>query len=153
MAVAKRKAAKKPVVKKPTTTSKVKKVASKISKPRKTTVTQKKAEAPKLAKISPPSKPYKLSEFIQCLVDTGITRKQAKTVYEQLTNVIGAHLGKGGPGVFVLPRLLKILVQTKPATKARKGVNPFTGEEQMFKAKPARKVVKIRPLKQLKSMA
>jgi len=47
---------------------------------------------------------------------------------------------------------MKLTVVRKPATKARKGINPFTGEETMFKAKPARNVVKIRPLKNLKDM-
>jgi nucleoid DNA-binding protein len=51
-----------------------------------------------------------------------------------------------------VPGLMKLVVQRKPATKARKGINPFTGEETMFKAKPARNVVKIRPLKNLKDM-
>ena len=48
---------------------------------------------------------------------------------------------------------MKIQVKSKPATKARKGRNPFTGEEMMFKAKPASRVVKIQPLKRLKEMA
>jgi hypothetical protein len=52
-----------------------------------------------------------------------------------------------------LPGLLKIMVILKPAVKARKGINPFTKQEQMFKAKPARKVVKVRALKALKDMA
>jgi hypothetical protein len=47
---------------------------------------------------------------------------------------------------------MKLVVQRKPATKARRGINPFTGEETIFKAKPARNVVKIRPLKNLKDM-
>jgi nucleoid DNA-binding protein len=47
---------------------------------------------------------------------------------------------------------MKIEVKRKPATKARKGINPFTDEETVFKAKPARNVVKIRPLKQMKGM-
>ncbi len=47
---------------------------------------------------------------------------------------------------------MKLTVLRKPATKARKGINPFTGEETTFKAKPARNVVKIRPLKNLKDM-
>ena len=55
-------------------------------------------------------------------------------------------------GQFILPGLMKIEVKRKPATKARKGINPFTGEETMFKAKPARNVVKVRPLKKLKDM-
>jgi nucleoid DNA-binding protein len=50
------------------------------------------------------------------------------------------------------PGLMKIKVVKKPAVPARKGVNPFTGEEMMFKAKPARNVVKVTPLKALKDM-
>ena len=73
-------------------------------------------------------------------------------VYDEFDGLIGPSLGKRGPGVFNLPGLLKILVQRKPATKERKGINPFTGEEAIFKAKPARNVVKIRPLKALKDM-
>ena len=49
--------------------------------------------------------------------------------------------------------MMKLRVQRKPATKARKGINPFTGEETVFAAKPARNVVKIRPLKKVKEMA
>jgi hypothetical protein len=52
-----------------------------------------------------------------------------------------------------LPGLLKIMVILKPATPKRKGINPFTKQEQIFKAKPARRVVKVRPLKALKDMA
>ena len=66
---------------------------------------------------------------------------------------IKAAVGKKGPGVFALPGLLKILVIQKPATPERKGINPFTKQEQIFKAKPARKVIKVRPLKALKDMA
>lgn len=51
-----------------------------------------------------------------------------------------------------MPGLLKIKVVKKPATKARKGINPFNGEETVFKAKPAHKVVKVLPLKGLKDM-
>jgi len=47
---------------------------------------------------------------------------------------------------------MKIKCIRKPATKARKGINPFTKEEMMFKAKPARNVVKVQPLKALKEM-
>ena len=63
------------------------------------------------------------------------------------------HLRKGAAGEFTIPGLMKCVVKRKPATKARKGINPFTGEEIMFKAKPARNVVKVRPLKKLKEMA
>jgi nucleoid DNA-binding protein len=84
---------------------------------------------------------------------TGLSRKQVAAVLESLTGQIGTALGKKGPGTFIVPGLMKINVIHKPATKARKGINPFTKEEQMFKAKPARKVVKVRPLKNLKEMA
>ncbi|MBN2581949.1 MAG: HU family DNA-binding protein, partial [Planctomycetes bacterium] len=63
------------------------------------------------------------------------------------------NVGKKGPGMFVVPGLMKIVVVQKPAVKARKGINPFTKQEQMFKAKPARRVVKVRPMKALKDMA
>ncbi len=49
--------------------------------------------------------------------------------------------------------MMKIKTQRKPATRARKGINPFTGEETMFKAKPASVAVKVRPLKKMKEFA
>jgi nucleoid DNA-binding protein len=67
--------------------------------------------------------------------------------------IINGHLKKGGAGVCTIPGLMKIKTIHKPATRARKGTNPFTGEEMMFKAKPARNVVKVLPLKNLKAMA
>jgi nucleoid DNA-binding protein len=85
--------------------------------------------------------------------ETGLSRKQVSSVFESLSTQIEKNVGKKGPGSFVVPGLMKINVITKPATKARKGINPFTKEEQMFKAKPARKVVKVRALKSLKDMA
>jgi nucleoid DNA-binding protein len=66
--------------------------------------------------------------------------------------LIAADLKKGGAGVFNVPGLMKVTVVRKPATPARKGTNPFTGEPTVFKAKPARNVVKVRPLKALKEM-
>jgi len=85
--------------------------------------------------------------------ETGLSRKQVSSVFCALTCQIGAAVGKKGPGVFALPGLLKIIVVQKPAVAARRGINPFTKQEQMFKAKPARKVVKVRALKALKDMA
>ena len=82
----------------------------------------------------------------------GITRRDVAGVFHVLGGVIKADLQKGGPGVFKVPGLMRITVQRKPATKARMGINPFTKEEVMFKAKPARNVVKVRPLRQLKEM-
>lgn len=83
---------------------------------------------------------------------TGLSKKQVVAVFEELNILMSRHLKRGGAGEFVLPGLLKCTVKRKPATKARKGINPFTGEEVMFKAKPARNVVKVRPLKALKEM-
>ena len=84
--------------------------------------------------------------------NTGLARKQVSSVLDELSVLIERHMKKGAIGQFTLPGLMKIEVRRKPATKARKGINPFTGEETIFKAKPARNVVKIRPLKKLKDM-
>lgn len=82
-----------------------------------------------------------------------LSRKQVTAVMAELEGIIGRHLAKNGPGDFVLPGLLKINTVKKPATKARKGIDPFTKQERMFAAKPASVKVKIRPLKKLKDMA
>lgn len=83
---------------------------------------------------------------------TGLTKKEVASVFDALTGIAGQSLGKKGPKVFSVPGLVKFKVVHKKAKKARKGVNPFTGEEMMFKAKPARNVVKAQPLKALKDM-
>jgi len=83
---------------------------------------------------------------------TELSRKQIASVFDGLAGLIKEDVGKRGPGVFSVPGLMKIKVVRKPATKARKGINPFTGQEMMFKAKPARNVVKVLPLKGLKEM-
>ena len=80
---------------------------------------------------------------------TGLTKKDVHAVFDALTDIIKKDLKKG-PGVFTLPGLLKLKVVHKPAVKARKGTNPFTGQEMTFKARPARNVVRARPLKALK---
>jgi len=85
--------------------------------------------------------------------DTGLSKKQVIAVFDTLGTLINGHLKKGGAGVCTIPGLMKIKTIHKPATKARKGTNPFTGEEMTFKAKPARNVVKVLPLKNLKAMA
>ena len=88
----------------------------------------------------------------QIAASTALSRKQVSAVLDSLGDVIEAHVKKNAVGEFVLPGLLKISTVRKPATKARKGINPFTKEEVMFKAKPATTVVKVRPLKGLKDM-
>jgi nucleoid DNA-binding protein len=95
------------------------------------------------------SGPRTKSEIVRGLAEaTGVARKDAGTVIAALAAMIGQDLPK--LGVFTLPGLAKITVVKKPATKARKGINPFTGEPTIFKAKPARKVVKVRALAALK---
>jgi nucleoid DNA-binding protein len=89
----------------------------------------------------------------QIAESTELSRKQVGAVLDSLTDVIEGHVKKNAVGEFVLPGLLKITTVRKPAVKARKGINPFTKEEVMFKAKPATTVVKVRPLKKLKDMA
>lgn len=84
---------------------------------------------------------------------TDLSRKQVGAVIDELTSLIDRHVKKRACGEFVLPGVLKITTVKKPAKKARKGINPFTGEETMFKAKPASIAVKVRPLKKLKEMA
>jgi nucleoid DNA-binding protein len=94
------------------------------------------------------------SEILASIAEhSQLSRKQVSSVMDSLSNEIRNALGKKGNGVFVVPGLMKLTVITKPAVKARKGINPFTKQEQMFKAKPARRVVKIRALKNLKDMA
>ena len=93
------------------------------------------------------------SEVYGDLADNAdLTKKQVAGLFDGLAGLIKKDLGKRGPGVFTVPGLMKIKVVRKPATKARKGINPFTGEEMMFKAKPARNVVKVLALKNLKGM-
>ena len=84
---------------------------------------------------------------------TSLSRKQVASVFDALSDQIKLAMGKKGPGVFAVPGLMKIMAIQKPATPAHKGINPFTKQEQLFKAKPARKVIKVRPLKALKDMA
>lgn len=82
---------------------------------------------------------------------TGLKRKEVVSVFDTLGSLIGQDLKKAG--VFNLVGLAKIKVVRKPAMPARKGINPFTKEEVIFQAKPARNVIKIKPLRLLKEMA
>jgi nucleoid DNA-binding protein len=82
----------------------------------------------------------------------GLHRRDVAAVFHALGSLIKADLSKNGAGVFKVPGMMRITVTRKPATKARMGINPFTKEEVMFKAKPARTVIKIRPLKKMKDM-
>lgn len=83
---------------------------------------------------------------------TNLNKKDVAAVFDELSSLIERNLSKKGPGVFTVPGLMKITVQHKPATPERPGKNPFTGEDIIIQAKPAKNVVKIRPLKSLKDM-
>lgn len=97
--------------------------------------------------------PTKSEIYAKICQDTGLNRKQVAAVFDSLGGQIKKNLGgRGAAGQFTMPGLLKMRVVKKPAVKARKGINPFTGQEMMFKAKPAKKVVKIAALKGLKDM-
>jgi nucleoid DNA-binding protein len=83
---------------------------------------------------------------------TGVHRRDAAAVLLAMGALIKADLSKSGAGVFKVPGLMRIVVKRKPATKAHMGINPFTKEQVMFKAKPARNVVRVRPLQGLRDM-
>ena len=100
-----------------------------------------------ISKAAPRTKSEQLAHIAE---ETGLTRKQVAAVFESLNTMIGKSLKR--EGVFAVPGLVKLKVVKKPATKARKGTNPFTGEAMVFKAKPASKKVKALPLKNLKDM-
>src|SRR6266446_259179 len=83
------------------------------------------------------------SELIQKIAEqhpNNMTRKDVKGVIESLAEIGYKELKK--TGAFFVPGFAKFVVIKKPATKARKGINPFTKEPTIFKAKPARKITK-----------
>jgi len=89
------------------------------------------------------------SELIQKISDDlELTKKDVKAVIESLATVGYKEMKKTGE--FLVPGFAKFVVVKKPATKARKGINPFTKEPTVFKAKPARKMIKARPVKAAK---
>ncbi len=105
-------------------------------------------------KVTAISEPYTKAQVIASVAEsTGLTKKDVAAVFDEMGVLIHRHIKKRGAGQFTVPGLMKIKTVRKPATKARKGINPFTGEETMFKAKPARTMVKVQPLKNLKDMA
>ncbi len=112
-----------------------------------------KAASRRPKKIAPAPKPRTRSEVYKAIAEhTGLARKEVQSVFDSLGMMLAADLGRRGPGVMQVPGLMKVVVNRMPAKKARKGINPFTKEEMIFKAKPARNVVKVRPLQALKKM-
>lgn len=165
VAVKKKAAAKKVVAKKRVVKKKVvakkrvvkKKVAAKKTAPKKKVVTKKAVTKPKAkakAKTTAiQSKMTKSQILTEIAENTQISKKDVAAVLGELDLLIERHVKKRSCGEFLLPGLLKIVTVKKPAVKARKGINPFTGEEMMFKAKKATTVIKVRALKKLKEMA
>lgn len=102
---------------------------------------------------APKAKQATKSEIYSALAEkTKLSKKDIASVFEAMSEMIAKDLGKKGPGIFVVPGLLKLKIVDKPATKARPGINPFTKEPTMIKAKPARKAVKAVLLKSLKEL-
>ena len=95
------------------------------------------------------------TDFVKAITEaSGLNKKDVVKVLDELNNLVAKNVGKKGPGIIQLPGLVKILVVTKPAQPAKKGVkNPFTGEIRDVPAKPAKKVIRVRPLKALKDLA
>ncbi len=99
------------------------------------------------------TKPATKTEFYASLAEkTGLSKKQVSSVFDAFFELHGKELGKKGPGILTVPGLYKIKVVHKPATKARPGFNPATKQPITIKAKPARKVIKVQPLKALKDL-
>jgi nucleoid DNA-binding protein len=94
--------------------------------------------------------PSKSEVVAQLCKDAELSRKQVAAVFESLSGIIKKSLRSSG--MFTLPGLLRMKVVKKPATKEREGINPFTKEKMIFKAKPASKKVRVLALKSLKGM-
>lgn len=150
----KRKVAKK-ATRKPTKKTTAKRTTKKTTAKRKTTKTtaKKTTTVKKPAAVKSVSKAYTKSQVMTYIAEqAGISKQEAVATYEALIGLLAAHLKSKKVGQFAFPGIAKCVIHRKPATKARKGINPFTGEPTIFKAKPARNVVKVRALKALKDM-
>ncbi|KRB07788.1 HU family DNA-binding protein [Lysobacter sp. Root690] len=114
--------------------------------------------APKAAAKTAAPKPIKevlsKSALVAHLAETtGVVAKDIRSILAALEGAVHASINKKGAGAFTLPGILKITAVSVPAKPKRKGINPFTKEEQWFAAKPATVKVKVRPLKKLKDAA
>jgi nucleoid DNA-binding protein len=112
-----------------------------------------KVDLSKPPKVSAAAKPRSKSDVLNTIArHAGVHRRDVAAVLHVMGAMIKADLSKSGSGMFKVPGLMRITVKRKPATKAHMGINPFTKEQVMFKAKPARNVVRVRPLQGLKAM-
>jgi nucleoid DNA-binding protein len=112
------------------------------------------AATPAAASMKPIKTAFNKTSLVTHLAHfSGVEPKGVKAVMAALESTVLASVNKKGAGAFVLPGLLKVTATAVPAKKARKGINPFTKEETVFKAKPATTKLKVRPLKKLKDAA
>jgi nucleoid DNA-binding protein len=124
-----------------------------MAKAKKPTRKSARKPAPKAA-VKPVKGVLSKSALIKHLAGTsGAAAKDVRAILSALESTIQGAVGKKGGRTFVLPGLFKITVVNVPAKPKRKGINPFTGEETIFKAKPATVKVKVRPMKRLKDAA
>ncbi len=140
----------------------IKKAAAKKKAPAKKTAAKKAPAKKAVAKKAPAAKKAATalqqkmtkSQIVASLAEsTGLSKKQVGSVMDELDTLIERSIKKRSVGEFTVPGIMKITTVKKPARKARKGINPFTGEETMFKAKPASVAVKVRALKKMKEFA
>lgn len=137
-------------VKKSTVTKAPKKVAVKKAPAKKATA----AKTAPSKKITAVRERYSKTQIISELAtNSGLTRKQVNTLLTELATLVERHVKKRSVGEFVLAGLIKIHTVKRPAKKAYTGINPFTGKETTFKARPASVAVKVHALKGLKDMA
>ena len=148
-----RKAKAKTAVKRKTTVKKKSTAKKTVARKPAKKATAKKAATKKVVTTAISKAMNKSQVMTHIAEHTDLSKKQISEVFECMGNLMHRHLRKRAAGEFTVPGLMKCTVKRKPATKARKGINPFTGEPTTFKAKPARNVVKVRPLKKLKEMA
>ena len=100
-----------------------------------------------------PKKPMNKTEVLTALAEaTGLTKQQVSALMDELAKLIAKNLGEAGPGVFAIGDLLQIKVVRKPAVAEHPGIHPITKQQMVVKAKPAKNVVKVVPLKGLKTM-
>ncbi|VAX05814.1 hypothetical protein MNBD_GAMMA25-603 [hydrothermal vent metagenome] len=125
-----------------------------IKKKTKKKTAKKKVVAIKKPTIKSIKEPFTKTMLFTTIAErTELKKKDVVAVFDELSSIINGHIKRNAAGVFTVPGLMKVKVVRKPATRARKGINPFTGEPTIFKAKPARNIVKVQPLKALKDMA
>src|SRR5687767_10791635 len=100
-----------------------------------------------------PSNKLTKAQIITALCESsGLDKKAVNSILDGLTDLVRRQLGDGGPGEITIPGLVKLKAKTTPATQDRPGKNPFTGEDTVFKGKPASKKIRASPIKALKDM-